>query len=387
MATSNTTSLAPVVVTGKRAPPSDDVKVLVAGRVLGGWTDVRITAGIERFPRDFVIGATDPFPSEANAMFVKPGEPCEVFIGSDLVITGYIDRVEPSISTRRHQIRLYGRGKCQDLVDCSYVWPGGQIVGSSVLEIAKKLAKPYGIDVVSIGDMGGPVPQYNLMLGDTPYNVIEVWSRIRQVLVYETAAGAVCLHSATGGQSSFPQAASGFQEGVNIIEAVAMWSAEQRYSEYRVHRMSMEQLKDVGESNLIASHPDKGVERFRRLDMIAENTSELGLINAEDRARWEAARRWGRSGAIQILTDSWRDVSGELYRPGTAVPILAPTLFKGEVQGNSWVISEVSYLKDEGGTTAQITAMSRLAFSPPPTLPPNLIPAEINNLPATVARP
>jgi hypothetical protein len=63
------------------------------------------------------------------------------------VITGYVDRVIGTLDARQHSVTVTGRSKCQDLVDCSAEWPGGQIVGSSVLEIARKLAEPYGISV------------------------------------------------------------------------------------------------------------------------------------------------------------------------------------------------------------------------------------------------
>ena len=93
---------------------------------------------------------TERFPGEADGVVVKPGDPCTVKIGDDLVITGYIDRYHPSITPTGHTVTITGRGKCQDLVDCAAEWPNCQIIAASAFEIAPKLAAPYGITVTPL---------------------------------------------------------------------------------------------------------------------------------------------------------------------------------------------------------------------------------------------
>jgi prophage tail gpP-like protein len=148
----------------------------------------------------------------------------QVRIGADVVITGYVDRVVPQLTAGRHAVGVLGRGKCQDLVDCAAEWPGGQIVGSSVLEIARKLAAPYGIGVSSAVDPGDPIPQFNLMRGETPFEIIERLCRFRQLLAYETPRGDLMLSRV--GQV---RAGSGFAQGVNVENAIATFSMDQRY--------------------------------------------------------------------------------------------------------------------------------------------------------------
>ncbi len=126
---------------------SDDLTLTIGGRSISGWDSIRVTRGIERCPSDFDLSLTERFPGEASALVVQPGDACAVSIGGDLVVTGYVDQFHPSITPTSHMIRVSGRGKCQDLVDCSAEWPNGQISGSSALQIAQNLAKPYGISV------------------------------------------------------------------------------------------------------------------------------------------------------------------------------------------------------------------------------------------------
>jgi len=366
-----------VEVRGRHTRP-DDVSIVIDGRALSGWTDVRITRGMERVPNDFDLSMTERYPGEVNAMQVKPGDPCEVYIGADAVITGYVDRVIPQISGRQHSVRVMGRGKCCDLVDCSAEWPGGQIKGSSVLEIAQKLAKPYDIEVA--GAPGNTtIPTFNLLLGETPFEIIERLCRISQLVAYEQPDGSLLLTT-----TSRDMAGSGFAEGINVEAAAAQWSADQRFSTYRVVRLAFDPYTELGENgNLVADYFDPGVKRHRMRIMVAEISAGLGLQNAKDRAQWEAARRFGRSGEVRLTTDSWRDADGGLYSPNTLASVDLPTL---KIEKKLWTICDVTYRKSGAGTHCDVVLMPPDAFLVQPTLPPVLIPAEVSALPDGLGR-
>jgi prophage tail gpP-like protein len=378
----------------------DDVTIISADRALGGWTSVAIARGIERCPNSFEVTMSSEFSdtaSETVGMLLPPGAPCEVRIGKDLLITGFVDRVMPRISTHAHTTRVVGRGRCADLVDCAAIWPGRQMGGANVYELALRLAEPYGIGVEGLGDMGPRVNAFNFAHGQRCWELIELYCRVAQVLAFETPEGNLRLLNAgagvvpmLGAADLFRPAASGFAEGVNIMEAESMWSMDERYSEYRVFMQSLDVLADLGANgNLVGEFADPGVPRRRRLELVAENTSVPGLDVAKKRAQWEASRRWGRSGTIRLLTDSWRDSAGALYEPGTTAHVDAPSIFVAGSGANGrrspntssgFVISEVVYRYDQvQGTSAEITLMPREAFAPAPTLPPYAVSPEILN--------
>jgi prophage tail gpP-like protein len=378
-------------------PAEDEITLELDGRRMAGWTSVRVTRGIERCPNDFDIGLTDLEPRAVDGIVVHPGDSCKLMFGDDLVVTGYVDRVLPRFSVHEHAIRVTGRGKCQDLVDCSAIWAKSQISGSNVFEIALKLAAPYGIGVQSAGDMGDVIPLYNIGYGTTAWQVIEEWCAIRKVLAFETPQGNLQLLNAgsdriplIGATDLFREAASGFVESINVISAEAEWSMDQRYSDYRCMRQSTDVFNDLGEGgNLIATFRDAAVSRYRVHDTIAELSNGQGLDNALERAQWEASRRAGRSAVVKLITDSWRDASGSLYEPGTAAVLHVPSVYKeeGPGLGPHWVISEVVYRRDnEQGTTAEVTMMPRAAFAPPPTLPPMVLPPILLTKPPGAAR-
>jgi prophage tail gpP-like protein len=339
---------------------SDDLTLVAGGRELSGWTRVRVTRGIERCPSDFQIEMTEKYPGQPFDITVQPGDTCQVVIGNDLVITGYIDKVSPAFAPESHSITISGRSKCEDLVDCAAEWPGGQILGSSVLDIAQKLAQVYGITVSCTGAVGAGIPQFNLLLGETGYQVIERICRYRALLPYDGTDGNLIL-----GAVGTTQAASGFAEGINVERARVVFSMDQRFSEYVAFLQSVDVFTDTGNGgNLLGMANDHGVPRHRRRVIIAE-AGGGGQDVAKQRANWEAARRFGRGGVVTLTTDSWRDSAGTLYTPNTLVPLALPTL---KVTGKTWLIGEVTYARGDNGTRAMLTIMPPEAFNPEPVL-------------------
>jgi prophage tail gpP-like protein len=343
----------------------DQLTLRIGGLDIQGWTEVRVTRGVERVPGDFEITMTERFPGDLNAVVMMPGQPCQVLLGDDVVITGYVDRFAPSISARGHQIRVSGRGACCDLVDCSAEWPGGQISGTNALDVAQKLAQPYGIAVALAAGIsaGGNIPQFNLILGETAWEVIERVCRYRALLAYELANGSLVLN-----QVGTDTHSSGFALGQNVQEASVQYGMDQRYSDYVAFIQSVETFNNSApgtvDPNQIVRIRDNTVLRHRQMDIIAEAAAG-GVDIAAVRAQWEMGRRWGRSFVCSLTADSWRDSSGQLWQPNWLVDLDLPQL---KLLRDQWVISEVSYELDRSGTTARLTMMPPAAFQPQPVL-------------------
>ena len=64
-------------------------------------------------------------------------------LGTDVVMTGYIDTVNSQLAADERTITVSGRSKCADLVDYSAGWPGMQITNSNLVQIAQQLVRPY----------------------------------------------------------------------------------------------------------------------------------------------------------------------------------------------------------------------------------------------------
>ncbi|MBN8906109.1 MAG: hypothetical protein J0H99_05695, partial [Rhodospirillales bacterium] len=278
-------------ITRTTAAPRNVLILRANGRDISGWQSIRVTRRMLGCPSDFDIGLTERYPTEASAILVEPGQPCQVLLDGDVVLTGYIDRYAGAVSPREHHVRIVGRSKCEDLVDChitSDQLQGMQIFTTSLLELASKLCASYGIKAksltgnnVPVAPVQGPGPlRFNAILTESPFEIIERVARYAGVLVYDDADGNLVF--ANVGTSNM---ASGFALGVNVQHAAVTYSMDGRFSEYRPHLMSVNFFGDKGAGGI--PYPpvfDKGVPRFRQRIVVSEQPFP-GSSMAEKRAQ------------------------------------------------------------------------------------------------------
>lgn len=338
----------------------DQLTLTINGKRIEGWDSVRVTRGIERFPSDFDLGLMDYFPGSDEEQLVNEGDACEVRLGEDLVLTGYVDDWEPMISRARHEIRATGRSKCQDLVDCSAEWPNNVITGSDALNIVSRLAQPYGIKVTSDVEDMVAVPQFTLNWGESPQEIIDRVSRWSALLYFDQPDGNLRLT-----RVGKKKAASGVEQGVNLEEAYFRRSMADRFSDYVGVSLSMsptaELSPDTGYDSVTlatARDPEAAKMRYRKRIIIVESTM-MAMQQAQRCIDWEMNRRYGRSKQLFVTVDSWRDKAGALWEPNTLIPVNIP---KFKLSNAEYLISEVTYERNENGTHAKLTLMPPEAF-------------------------
>ena len=159
------------------------VEVRIGGRRFGGWKSVRIETGIEQLSRAFALEVTEKFPGSTDFGFFRNGDLVQVYIGDDLVCTGWISSTPIQYDGKSVKVQIQGKSRTVDLVECcppsaAYVatgsknaWVGvkgksGTAItttstnpatswkNQSVSQIIADLAKPYGVtvkDEVGIG--------------------------------------------------------------------------------------------------------------------------------------------------------------------------------------------------------------------------------------------
>lgn len=357
----------------------DTLKLVVDGREWAGWVAVRVTRGIERMPSDFAVTVTERYPGQPG-INIQPGQPVRVLAGDDLLITGYVDDYAPSVDPAGHTVEITGRGKCQDLVDCSAMFNGMQLAESTALGIAQVVSKPFGVTVTAPDGPGEVITAFNSVLTETPFQIIERVIRYSGLLAFEGTDGNLVLaHAGTS------EMASGFAEGVNCQAFKVRYSMAQRFSEITAVISAIDRIWQTGahppgaiglsqdndiftlhETDLMA-HVARGerIGRYRPRLIISEQGS-ASLKLAEQRVKWEMARRYGRSQAVTVTCDSWRDSAGKLWEPNTLARLHLPSV---KLPDKTWLISEVTFSKDaERGTVADVTLMPKNAFLPEPLI-------------------
>jgi prophage tail gpP-like protein len=347
---------------------SDEISIVIGGARITGWQNVSVTRSNELCPNSFVLTATDQYandPTRATVCPKGPGEKCQIFIGSDLVITGYVEQYTITVSATQHDITIAGRGLCVDLSDCSAQIPGNTISAKNALDLATQLCKPFNLNARSaVDDLGKPIKTFTVSLGETSYEIIERVARYAGYLVYEDELGTMVLDR-VGTQSM----ASGFAMPGNVESATTTLSASQRFSSYTVVWNTINQYAEISPlaNNQAVVTDDAFIKMFPnrpRPRIIVSEQIEPGVNFAQLRANWELARRIGRSQAINLTCDSWRDSAGQLWRANMLAPIYAPGL---KIVNATWIIGTVTFRKDASGTHADLTLMPPDAFNPEPS--------------------
>lgn len=360
----------PEIIVAGSTPKADpaDLRLVIADGDFAGWEDVEVSLRAEAFPNSFSIGASLP---PGTSIPVNPGDPCTVILGNDQVLDGYVDHVEDGGTATGHRIDIAGRGKTQDLVDCSAEWPSHQLINGNALTISNNLALAYGI-AVSLGEgasAGETIPAWPLNYGESGADIIQRVARNANLLVYEDSHGRLIL-----AQVGTKRAASGASFGENVEAWSWSRSMNQRFSDYVCCGSAIDATMELPGGTFFDTEHDPGVPRHRLTHLILDQSAQQPFDYTIKRAKWEAARRAGRSQVAMVTVDSWRDSAGVLWTPNTLVPVKLPGISR------DLVIAEVRFHRsNETGTTAELVMMPREAFTPEPI---TLVPANFSDLTA-----
>ncbi len=234
-----------------------------------------------------------------------------------------------------------------------------------MLSVAQDLGKPYGIGCTGLNGAGSAIlPFINFFITQTAYDIIAQAARWAQLLVYDGADGNLVL-----AQAGTKQMASGFAEGVNIESWNVDYNISERYSEYRCFIQSTDFLLDPASSadtdpNRITVVQDNGAGiRHRVYSFVAEAGQNYRAL-AQQQATWEMNRRRGRSQAVRITVDSWRDSAGKLWEPNALAGIEIP---HAKLEMSTWLISEVTFRRGPDGTHADLVLMPKESFETQPS--------------------
>jgi prophage tail gpP-like protein len=327
--------------------PSEQVRLVADGREFAGWQEITIDASLEAIARSFRVAARARWPRELHAFRVRPGSAVKVYVGGDLVITGWIDKLEASFDATSHTIAVTGRSRTSDLVDCSAVNDPGHWRARTALQIATDLAAPYGVEVLEDVNVGEPIPRFALSDGETVGAALQRLAALRSLLVTDDALGRVRLTRAGS-----TRAAVALVVGENVVEGSSSVDVSGRFTEYRCKSQRIGDDQDFGAVLQTSQGADDGGDlgRVRILEISAEGGEDAA--RARQRAEWEAATRYGQSIGASYNVRGWRQgAAGALWAPNQIVTVRDDL---GGIRGDLLVV-DVSLTVGGNGTRAALT--------------------------------
>lgn len=363
----------------------------VGGKIYGGWKSVNVRQALEQIAGTFDLSITERWPNQPTEWSIPPGELCEIFIGDDPVIGGYVDAVAVSYDATSHNIRVSGRDRTGDLVDCSA--PTTAFSGLRFAQIAEKLIAPYGITLVdeTVGGkrltvydkkqgkkstapkrarVGAHVPKQATQCGESVFKTLEKIARSEGVLLVSDGEGGLLITRAgMGGDCS-----TALTFGQNILRASFESSHANLFSEITVKGQASaagsgqfdvthSAPKGVVKRAKVASVGNSQILRYRPMVLVAETQADAK--RCQQRAEWEASNREAKARKISVTVQGWRQLDGDLWRINQRVRVTCPWMRVDEW----WLVAAVAFSLDDGGSLTELTLVGQKAFDLLPEIP------------------
>ncbi|KAL6953374.1 hypothetical protein U1Q18_052068 [Sarracenia purpurea var. burkii] len=228
----------------------------------------------------------------------------KVYIGADLLISGYVEEVEFSLDDGSHVMRVAGSDRTVDLVDCSAMLRPGVIKGKKLEEAASILAKPFGIEVVTDQDTGPAIASFALQPGEKVFEAISRAAIAKHLLVTSRPDGSLLIT-----RSGSRRATDAIVEGKNLKSGSSRSSSRDRFSDYIVEGQSSGQGQ--AKNGQRGTYRDPGFPRYRPLMLQAEQKATAEYVKA--RAQFEARARAAKSQGAVVVVVGWRQSDGTLW--------------------------------------------------------------------------
>ena len=337
---------------------TDPITVTINGTIFSKWTAARITRSLTECASTFEFEVTERWKKDAPEPWrIKRYDSAVVAIGGLTALTGYVDLYTVSYDDKSHAVRVSGRSKTSDLVDCVPDVQPGQFDGYTLDAVAKALAAPFGIGVTVECEVGAAFPTVTIERTETAYQLLEKLARLRAVILTDNENGELVLTQAGKGGS-----AGDIIEGKNILSASCNLSGNQRFQKYVVlSQTPLSWDEQDAQTQIIAEATDDGVPRFRRFAEIAENP--LDTAQAQARAKWRARHNAAISTEASPVMQGFRQADGGLWKINRTSYVKSPRLGIDQ----QLLIGRVAFTQNsESGSRTEMLVAPPAAFTPEP---------------------
>lgn len=340
-----------------------DVTLRMNGKELAGWTRVSISAGIDRIARNFDVEITRQWPQSGKLseleLPVVEGDVVEVLIGTDKVMTGFIDSTPLRYDASSISAGIAGRSRTEDLIDCSAPTQPGQFTNRSLSQIVTTLTQPFGITVISETETGNALTSFQVDFGETIHEALSRLLGLEQVLVFDNPEGDLVLDT-VGNE----KAVTALVLGENIVSGDSQRDFSDRFSDYTVSGQRAGTDDDDSEmtnNKITTTVSDAAVRRYRPL--IIKQRGNATIATCKARARYEQAHREGCTLETIYTVIGWRQGNGQLWSPNQRVVVWDPVM---GFDNTELVIAETTWQLDDRGFTTLMRVGPAVAYMPEP---------------------
>jgi len=337
----------------------DKLVLRARGRDHGGVLAATVSRSLEDFPSSFFLDLAEVYKGEANSLGIRTGDPCEIRIGGELVLTGYAERPRRTRTAGSISVSMTGRSKGCDLADCSCVFSPAQWRQRTMTAIARDLCEHYSIDVLDDVGLSDKIRRFATEAGEKVYEALDRLAQDQSVILMDNPAGDLVITRAPVGTAPVATIKPG-----HFISISVETDASERFSEYRVkgNHAGTDEAYGASVAGIEAIILDDELDRPRVL--VIKGKRQMDQASAKARAIWEAVIRAGRSVTVSIVMPGYRDGNGNLWEPNKIVRVDCP----GDGVQADLVLKSVVYNHSNEGRTSDLVLVPQGAYEPEPPM-------------------
>jgi prophage tail gpP-like protein len=343
---------------------NEKISVLFGQNKYENWESISVKKSIEALAGQFSLTVSDRWTPYGQSWFLHDQDLVKIKIGKDQIMTGYIDRVSPAGGGNGTTLKIEGREKTGDLVDCSATNKTGSWPAARFRQMVNDLVSPDGrnpfkISVLYKATISNDSFPFQLQSGEAISSALSRLCKAHEVLMVTTPEGNIDVINPGSERTDVT-----LEVGRNIQEWSADFDFKDRFSEYTVRGQAAgagkSPWKDTAKG-LKKVVTDDGVKRYRPMILIADSAATGA--SAEGRANWEAVTRKAKSISVHVTVSGFRQTEGgRLWKPNLVVKTKIP---RAELD-QDLLISEVEYSRSEGGTATRITLIPTDSYAKKP---------------------
>jgi prophage tail gpP-like protein len=355
--------------------------LLLSPKILTNFQNITVNTALDRVAWDFSFTITS---SVFAQIPFEPGNTIRIFADGEPILTGFIEVIRDTYTKNSHNVIVTGRSKTCDLVD-STVDGGVQfdsqvnlrtVAESLINNLFIDLSLPEGlqgvaapeqlIKVVVESDITDFLTNENLSedLGTTYFEVLEKFSRKRQVLMTTNGNGDLVFTRGKGSGSTNLILQNKVNNPNNNIESASYIRDHSKlfntYScDSQPSRGGFGLLEVAPPGSLVDSERkviDDIIRPSRKLFFIAENASDGD--QSGERAKWEGVTRRSRA-TVYNATVSGHSYNNEVWFINKPVSVVDDLV---KVNGKM-LLTNVTFKQDlTNGSTTKLQSFLKEAF-------------------------
>lgn len=337
----------------------NDITLVAGGYEYSMWTDISVTASVNEATRTFSATLAEiSISGNFSPIWLPNGTAVQVVVAGVVQCDGYSNSYEPSFDADSHSVSIKGRGKSQDVIDCSCVIENGRLEDMTILEMAQAMAGTVNVGVTSEAEGAEKViKKFQVNQGETILSAIER-------LCKRAPGGGLSIMGASDGDIELidfkdpPWMSNPLIQGLQpFLSASASISDQEKKSdtEVKTQLAGHEDRYQAEAASLTFTYKDRTVARYRPQVVILDSAGD-----AEDaQARAEMyVRRQNAQDITASVTIQGHTLNGEEIKVGRLIYVKSDFLKLDGIMA----IEGVVWGRSSAGATTQLSLVPPAAL-------------------------